>query len=257
MTLMISTVMEEFKLSIDVGKFRSTNAAWNNLMLNDPWSVGYVSQLIETKEWSSKEEWEQFYYDSGEERQRLIPPTYQELLNDDSLQLTQKNRIQALSWQLKNLNYQYGRTKEDLMSKARKLNSVAINLTLAECYECVRFRTICETWNGIIVRENNTIKNLSQLFPNLEFRKTDGNIDHTYAVDYEVLCDGVLKCGIQIKPKSYMFNAPYLQKARYANQQKYAAYTKLKGVPVLTIISKGNGEIVNEETLRELRDAVV
>lgn len=246
-------VMEEFKLSIDVGKFRSTNAAWNNLMLNDPWSVGYVSQLIETKEWSSKEEWEQFYYDSGEERQTLIPSAFQDILNNDSLQLTQKDRIQTLSWQYKNLNYQYGRTKEDLMNKARKLNSVAKNLTLDECFECVRFRTICETWNGIIVRENNTIKNLSQLFPHLEFRKTDGNIDHTYAVDYEVLYDGVLKCGIQIKPKSYTFNAPYLQKARFANQQKYAAYTELKGVPVLTVISKGSGEILNGDILKHLR----
>lgn len=244
--------MEEFKLSIDAGKFRSTNAAWNDLMLNDPYSVGYVSQLIESKEWSSKEEWEQFYYDSGEERNKLLGSD-RAILNDDSLQLTQKWKIQSLTWQQKNLNYQYGRTKDDLMNKARKLNAVVKNLTLDECYECVRFRTICETWNGIIVREANTIRTLSSYFPNYEFQKTDGNTDHTYAVDYEVLCNGILKCGIQIKPKSYTFNAPYLQKARYANQQKYAAYTKLKGVPVYTVISKGNGDILNNEVIQLLR----
>lgn len=249
---MIFYVMEEFKLPIDINKFRSTNAMWNNLMLNDPWSVGYVSQLIESKEWKSKEEWEQFYYDSGEERNRLLGAD-RELLNDDSLQLTQKSKILALTWQQKNLNYQYGRTKEDLRNKARKLNVVATFLTLDECYECVRFRTICETWNGIIVRENNTIRNLSTQFPNLEFRKTDGNTDHTYAVDYEVFRANILKCGIQIKPKSYTFNAPYLQKARFANQQKYAAYSKLKGVPVYTVISKGSGEIQNIEILNQLR----
>ena len=244
--------MEEFILSIDKEKFRSTNAAWNNLMLNDPWSVGYVSQLIETKEWVSKEEWEQYYYDSGEQRSKLIG-SQSAILNDDSLQLNNKTIIQGLSWNLKNLNYQYGRTKDDLMSKARKLNSLAKNLTLDECFECVRFRTICETWNGIIVRENNTISNLSNQFPSFEFRKTDGNTDHTYAVDYEVYHNGVLKCGIQIKPKSYTFNAPYLQKARFANQQKYAAYFKLKGVSVFTIISKGSGEIINIEILQQLR----
>lgn len=60
--------MEEFKLSINIDKFRSTNGIWNDLMLNDPWSVGYVSQLIETKEWVSKEEWEEFYYLKGKEK---------------------------------------------------------------------------------------------------------------------------------------------------------------------------------------------
>lgn len=49
-----------FILPIDAEKFRSTNDMWNKLMLNDPWSVGYVSSLIETKEWQTKEEWENF-----------------------------------------------------------------------------------------------------------------------------------------------------------------------------------------------------
>lgn len=57
--------MDSFILTIDNELFRKTNAPWNQWMLNDPWSVGYVSQLIETKKWSSKEEWESFYYDSG------------------------------------------------------------------------------------------------------------------------------------------------------------------------------------------------
>ncbi len=41
--------MDEFILQIDETKFRSTNGPWNNLCLNDPWSVGYVSTLIELK----------------------------------------------------------------------------------------------------------------------------------------------------------------------------------------------------------------
>ena len=244
--------MEEFVLTIDKEKFRSTNAAWNQLMLNDPWSVGYVSQLIESKEWATKEEWEQFYYDSGLQRKNLLG-SQSSILNDDSLQLTNKAAINGLSWNLKNLNYQYGRTKEDLMNKAHKLHSSAPNLSVEECYECVRFRTICETWNGIIIRETNTIRNLSMQFPNLVFLKTNGEIDHTYAVDYEVFSNGVLKYGIQIKPKSYTFNTPYLQKARYANQQKYDAYLNLKGVRVLTVISKGNGEILNYEVIQQLK----
>lgn len=245
--------MEEFVLTIDAEKFRSTNGVWNKLMLNDPWSVGYVSQLIETKEWKNKEEWEEFYYNSGLERQTKLGPN-SSILNDDSLQLNNKVYIDNLSWDLKNLNYQYGRTKKDLMNKACRLHSQALNLSIEECYECVRFRTICETWNGIIVREANTIKKLSYMFPQLTFKKTDGKTDHTFAVDYEVFYNGVLKFGIQIKPKSYMFNTSYLQKARFANQQKYEAYFKSKRVKVLTVISKGNGEILNEDVIQHLKN---
>ena len=48
--------MDEFVLGIDKEKFRSTNAKWNELMLNDPWSVGYVSTLIEAANWKNKED---------------------------------------------------------------------------------------------------------------------------------------------------------------------------------------------------------
>ena len=64
--------MDEFVLTIDKEKFRSTNAKWNELMLNDPWSVGYVSSLIETQNWQSKEEWEETYYASGHRRNMYI-----------------------------------------------------------------------------------------------------------------------------------------------------------------------------------------
>ena len=64
--------MDEFVLSIDKDKFRSTNAKWNELMLNDPWSVGYVSTLIEAAIWKNKEEWEETYYASGKVRNDMI-----------------------------------------------------------------------------------------------------------------------------------------------------------------------------------------
>lgn len=181
-----------------------------------------------------------------------MSPAQSAILNNDSLQLTNKSFIQNLPWSDKNLNYHYGRTKEDLMGKAKKLNAFAQNLTLEECFECVRFRTICETWNGIIVRENNTIRNLLSLFPNFTFKKTDGDIDHTYAVDYEVYFLETLKCGIQIKPKSYTFNTPYLQKAKYANQQKNAVYQKKYNVPVFTVISTSRGEILNNDIIKKI-----
>jgi hypothetical protein len=180
--------MDSFILTIDNGLFRKTNAPWNQWMLNDPWSVGYVSQLIETKKWSSKEEWESFYYNSGEKRNALLNKN-RAVLNDFQLQLNNKPLIFSLPWNIRNINYQYGRTKQDFAAKGQfffdKVKGIDPALTVEICTECVRYRTICETWNGIIMRENNTILTLKRLFPNVEFKKTEGDIDHSYAVDYE------------------------------------------------------------------------
>lgn len=250
----------EFTLQIDANLFRSTNGAWNYLMLNDPWSVGYVTTLIESQQWTSKEEWEQYYYESGDQRKQLAGIHYKEIENFQLVR-TNKNAIYSLSWNLKNLNFQYGRTKDDLMRRAEVMFSYmqmqGSTITLEQCYECVRYRTICETWNGVIIRETNTIKVLQTMFSNaVSFKKTDGEIDHRYAVDYEVYLNGILKFGIQIKPKTYFGKAPYLERARYANEQKFTAYQKRYGVPVYIITSKTNGEIQNYNILTLMQKAL-
>lgn len=254
--------MEEFVLTIDKDKFRSTNAIWNELMLNDPWSVGYVSTLIETANWKNKEEWENTYYASGEVRNKFIEQNAEKLgltkdfFNDTTIPMD-KRRYSALSWDIKNVNTQKGRTKEDFRAKAKVLYDAVKNngydLTLDDCFECVRFRVICETWNGIIIRENNTIKTMKSIFPNLVFEKVKGEIDHTYAVDFQVYKGKNLICAVQVKPKSYLQNAPYIVKARQANSKKYAAYTEKFGVPVFTIISTSKGEIINNDIITKIR----
>lgn len=253
---------DEFKIDIDANLFRSTNGVWNKLMLNDPWSVGYVTTLIETKQWSSKDEWERFYYLSGQERIQKADRNY-EIIENFQLIRTNKAAIYGLSWKIKNLNYQYGRTKEDLMRRAKVLyrymhEQLHSPITLDECFKCVRFRTICETWNGVIVREQNTVIKLQNLLGgNVIIKKTDGEIDHKFAVDYEVYVEDVLKFGIQIKPKSYLGNAPYLVRARYANEQKYIAYKEKFECPVYVIISKTSGEIQNMEIIAKLQKCLI
>ena len=64
--------MDEFINRLNTNTFESTNGLWNNLMLNDPWSVGYVTTLVEMKPFSKKEEWERFYYETGEKRNSQI-----------------------------------------------------------------------------------------------------------------------------------------------------------------------------------------
>jgi ferredoxin-like protein FixX len=254
----------EFINTIHPDKFRATNAHWNNLFLNDPWSVGYVSTLIETQNFSSKEAWEQFYYESGAMRDGHISKCSdadKQILNNFALKNTNPNIINELSWEIKNLNFQYGRTKSQMAEKGRVLfdyvSSKNINISLEECIECVRFRTICETWNGIIVREKNTVETLKQKFPSLTFEKTTGEFDHKFAVDYELKFAEKLACGIQIKPKSYLGNAPYLKKAQQANRYKNSEYQKLFGKPVFDIISQLNGVIVNSEVFQMIDSQII
>lgn len=249
----------EFVLNIDADKFRSTNAPWNNLMLNDPWSVGYVTTLIELGQWQKKEDWEDSYYESGQQRELEISKLSQDkqnVLNDESLIRVNKNAVSQLSLDLKNLNTQYGRTKERLQKKGQILyDSVKNNelgLTLDDCIECVRFRIICETWNGVIVRERNTIQSLKKVFPNTEFKKVSGEMDYAYAVDYELYKNGNLTAAIQIKPQSYTWNAPYIQKARNANKNKNKEYFDKYGVQVFDVISDNKGCVINEDVLKNL-----
>lgn len=252
--------MNEFLNTIDLQKFRATNAHWNSLCLNDPWSVGYVSTLIETRSFNSKEEWETYYYQSGLKRNEIIAEkfvNYVDFLNNHSLKKTNPNKIKNLGWQYKNVNFQFGRTKEQLAEKGQILyNNVSrkgLNILLSECIECVRFRTICETWNGIIIRERNTVKKLKKTFKNILFYKTTGNFDHKYAVDYELKYNDKLICGIQIKPKSYTYSTPYLNKAKSANNKKNLYYKTTFNKNVYDVISQANGTIINKEVLSEIK----
>ncbi|MEP7233474.1 MAG: hypothetical protein ABI691_24660 [Ginsengibacter sp.] len=252
--------MDEFTLEIDEAKFRKTNGLWNELCLNDPWSVGYVSTLIESQAFTTKEKWEDFYYKSGQEREfkiQSLSDLEQRMVNDYSLKRTNLQQIQRLEWPVKNLNFQFGRTKEQLYEKGRILHTHAsqrgIDILVEECIECVRFRVICETWNGIIIRERNTIKKLKEIFPALDFIKTNGEFDHKYAVDYELSDKGNILCGIQIKPQTYTFNMPYIVKARNANVHKNRGYFERFQRPVFDVISKSNGEIENMDVIEKIK----
>jgi len=255
--------MSEFLNSIDSQKFRATNAHWNDLCLNDPWSVGYVSTLIETTSFNSKEEWEKYYYQSGVERNTIISESFSgdmNLLNDHTLKKTNPSEIKKLSEELRNLNEQFGRTRNQLIEKGKILYDYVVtkgvNISLEECVECVRFRTICETWNGIILRERNTIKTLNTMFKNIEFVKTTGNFDYTYAVDYELKSKGKLICAIQIKPRSYTYDKPYLNNARKTNMRKNKDYANEFGKEVFDVISKINGIIINRQVLGKIRSKI-
>jgi len=205
--------MDIFVNIIDPNKFRATNNTWNLLGLNSPQNVGMVSDLINQKQFSSKEEWEDYYYEHGRSREYLA---------------------------------QVGQKLYDGVK-------ASLDISLEECVECVRFRVICETWNGIILREANTIKTLNLIYDDkFEFRKT-GDSDFDYAVDYEMYYKNRLLCGIQIKPTSYLTSdAEYIRRAKRCNEEKNNRYEEKFGVPVITITSEANGNITSNTEIVKL-----
>ncbi|MEO6721010.1 MAG: MjaI family restriction endonuclease [Ferruginibacter sp.] len=215
--------------------------------------------MIELAPFVKKEDWEKFYYDSGAQREVLISKldeNIQRQLQDESLVRKSRDEVAKLNFDLKNLNTQFGRSVEALHKKGQILYEAVKNnglsLTPDECVECVRFRVICETWNGVIVRERNTIETLKKCFPHSVFRKVPGEMDHTYAVDYEIYKDDKLTAAIQIKPKSYTGNAPYIQRARSANKHKNQEYFNKFNAHVFDVISDSKGNILNREVLKDL-----
>ena len=255
--------MYEFVNKLNIGKFESSNGIWNQLMLNDPWSVGYVTTLIESRIFKSKEDWENFYYLSGEQRNTQLSKLSKDVadrLNNEQLVRIDKPQIESMGWTLKNLNFQFGRTQEQFSIKGKILFNEAlrknIDISEDECIEAVRFRTICQTWNGVVVREQNTIALLKKIFPSITFEKTIGEFDYEFAVDYQLNYSGKLICGIQIKPNSYVVSkSPYVKVAREANRKKNESYTQKYGVKVYDIIFE-KGNILNPEIITTIKQLV-
>ena len=255
--------MEKFDIPIDKEIFRKTNAPWNRLMLNVPWSVGSVSQLIELKPFKNKDEWRDFYYEMGAYRLKkmsTLSKELQDILQDEQLIRTDKNKISQLSKQLANINKLNGRTETELKKKGNILFEAVKNsipdITQDDCFKAVEYRVIGETWNGIVLREKNTVEGLKKKYPNLEFKKTDGAFDFEYAVDFDLYQNEKLICGIQIKPKSYTYDTPYIKKAKDTNRKKNSKYTSEFQAPVFDIISTIKGEIINTAIYREINECL-
>ena len=241
--------MDLFENIIEQDKFRYTNAIWNELKLNHPMSVGYVTTLIESQTFTTKEQWRDFYYESGLNRLRIAKE--------------QNITLSSNTPKARNLNGNYGRTEEELREKGKKMHEALIekgnplNITLAECIYIVKFRVMGETWNGVIMRERNTIKSLQRLFPQCTFKKVDGESDFKYGIDYEMYLSDNLLTAIQIKPKSYLIGLnKEIQKAKEANERKNKDYTQAFGKEVLYVYSSNNGTIFNNEIIQHLQSFI-
>ncbi len=226
---------------------------WQGLHLQDPWSVGKLSNIFELRAFDQRQDWVEFYYRMGEMRvKELSRLTHDEVevLENDLLASYDAEIIENLSWQLKNINYQNGRTKEQLQKKADTLHKYAmkngVECTFQQCFEVIQYAVMGVTWNEAAIRAENTVSTLKKRFPFITFDKKDGKFDRKYAVDYELYKKQRLVCGIQIKPASYFRSfSPYIKRAKAIAAIKNQDYRQQHGSSVFDVISDTEGTILN------------
>ena len=247
----------------DYSKFQYTNKLWNDLKLNTVWSVGSVSSIIESKKFCSKEEWRDYYYQLGANRLNKVsslPPHLQQRLlqleGNKNLSFKEAEELKPYKY----ININLGRTEQELEDKACILYAEIIKqgnplkISLEECVYMVKFRVIAETWNGVIMREKNTIEVLEKKYPLITFKKVNGDMDALYAVDYELYIKDTLICGLQIKPNTYRTSSNEAMKDSYKlNIEKNTLYTSRFNRPVLYAYSKTTGQILNPEVFNEIK----
>lgn len=124
-------------------------------MLNDPWLIGQWQYLQNQKNGNLKKNGKTFYYKSGGIRKFKIEKlslSEQKIVSNLELIRLDNSTVNSLSWDLKNFNNQHCMTKKDLMQKAIILQSYLKDngheITIDECFECVRFRFIYVTWGN-------------------------------------------------------------------------------------------------------------
>lgn len=252
--------MDLFQPKIDKKRIAYSNLNWNMNKFNAPWNVGYTVKLIKDKNFNTINEWIDYYFSSGEERLKEIEklsPVRQTIL---------KGKKPHDSIPERHLNYKKGRTKEEVKQIGRELYQSVLktgnkgNLTKNECIYIAFYRILCETWNGIMVREKNSKKLIEEYFMRnsiqIHLVDTFAEFDDEYAVDFEFYKDGQIYCGIQVKPTSYRANKDYLIKAKQINKTKNEKYYLKFNRPIFYIYSNENGEISNIETLKDMLNFV-
>lgn len=249
--------MDIFIKKVTDKQLQSTNALWNTLGLNKAWNIGYISSLIKEKRFRNKSEWYNYYFETGKKRLELI----NKLSKEEQKLVYEKNPTSNKD--INHLNLYYGRTKKELMSMGSYLYQEILKegnpyqLDEVECQYMVFYRVVCETWNGIAIRENNTKEKLINTLKDEGYEiliiDTTGDFDCKYAVDFEIYHAGYLICGLQIKPQSYKGNKDYLETAREINRKKNSDYKEKYSRNVYYIYSKLDGEIENRSVILDIK----
>jgi hypothetical protein len=130
-------------------------------------------------------------------------------------------------------------------------------LDIDTCFNYTKFRVLGQTWNGML-NEIDLINVLRKEFPNIEFRKTDYDLDENYFTDWELYSNGKLILGLQIKPITYMLmNTPYQMQAKLNHEEQMKRYRDKYRVPHFLIYYENNSIYEKEKVLEKINILLV
>lgn len=205
--------------------FAKSNKVWNDERLNSKESIGNLMYLIGKSRSRTEADWEKFYFKSGQQRRDLI-----------------KKGVLG-----KNTNYDYGRTNQDLLMIAKKLQ-LKLKCDFQLAYNYVYIRVIDETWIGY-ERELIALSKMRErikTYKSVQIKEAPYEIDSKYAVDFEVFTDGYLLFAIQLKSEKYRKSRnPGTLDAKKFNQRKNIEYTGKFKAPVIYIYMNDKKELTN------------
>ena len=139
---------------------------------------------------------------------------------------------------------------DKLLYVAHRCNIKLPNLSYEDLKRYTYFRVIGQTWNGFN-RELSIIAELKEYFK-CEIRKTTFEKDHNYCIDAELIDNGKILLGIQIKPLSYQkMNTTYQLKAKENHKKKNDEYAK-KYAPYLYVYYENEIIANKQETINKI-----
>ena len=216
-------------------KEKVLNYASNTYQLTRPSKVGEVMALIRECQPKALDEWKKFYFEKAYTKKK------------DSVKIT-KETLDELGERL------YAKITEVVIPEWK---AAFEDLTLEDCKEYIYQVTIVRTFDGFLLEKSVVNDGLAKIFPEIEFKESDPELDHAGDIDYLGKV-GNKYFGIQIKPITANANfGNYKISERMS--ESFNDFEEKFGGKVFVIFSARTGnkkDIVNKEVIKEIRKEI-
>lgn len=164
------------------------------------------------------------------------------------------NTFSKIGWE----NYYYTEEREQRLKEIYNILREKLHDMLGyEIEDYIFFRVIGQTYNGF-VSELKIIKEMQDMFPNLDFIKATYELDEKYFTDFEVYSRGMLVFAGQVKPISYLYmNTPYQIQAKENHKRQRDEYVRLFNVPHYIFYYDENGLYEKEKVSNKINTILV
>ena len=225
--------------------FKNCNKAWYEGKFSTRENIGGVMKLLEDCKPSNKEEWINFYFNSGDKA----------LVLKSSLKNYKK---------INSINISHGKTIMEVLELAKQFHKLLNGYSLEECFNYAFIHIIDETYLGY-EREQKSAKLLDDFCAEHGLVLNDANNykDIVTGVDYEIKSlSGVLICGIQVKGVNAIYETTQLMVDNMnILKERNNQYMEETGANVLYMLMDNDNTLYNitlfDEIIEEAKNKAI